>query len=292
MKKLSILFAITLIFSLSAQINTFDISQIKSRTIVVSEDNITKVEKGDLEIYIPIEGITSAQDTFDVVAPFDGRLEEVIVELFDLVDRKEILARMVSSEMAAMLDSSAGMSKKQMKRRWGQVFKLYDVKAMNKGIVTHVYVKSKDVINKGDRLFTIARKVILVGKNTKPVYCPLKNGLPATMKSLKDSSFKLKPVLTKFLPLQPNSFYYRLWLDTGKLRNKTKIGARFSGYLFVGRTEDARIVPTNALINIQNRKYLIIEVETGLVTPESTELLKSGNHYIIPKSPSRRNKHE
>ncbi|MEA3306899.1 MAG: hypothetical protein U9Q34_03840, partial [Elusimicrobiota bacterium] len=117
----------------------------------------------------------------------------------------------------------------------------------------------------------------------KPIYSPLKNGLPATMRYSKNKSFKLKSVLTKFLPLQPNSFYYRLWLDTGKLRNKTKIGERFKGYLFVGRTEDARIVPTKSLINIQNKKYLIIEVETGLITPKSTELIRSGNHYIIPK---------
>ena len=155
-------------------------------------------------------------------------------------------------------------------------------------MVTHVYVQSKDLVKKGDRLFTVARKVILIGKNIKPIYSPLHTSLPATMRYVKDTSFKLKSILTKFIPLQPNSFYYRLWLDTGKLKNKTKIGERFTGYLFVGRTEDAKIVPTNSLINIQNKKYLLIEVETGLMTPESTEILSSGNHYIIPEYRSRK----
>ncbi len=285
MKKLSILFIVSLALFLSAKMEAFDVKLIKSKTVVLSKDNIRKIEKGDLEIYIPIEGITTAQDTFDVLAPFDGRIEEVRAELFDLVDKKEILSKMVSGKMAAMLDSSSGMSKRQMKRRWGEVFKLYDTRAMDRGIVTHVYVKSKDTVRKGERLFTIARKVVLIGKNIKPIYSPLKKGLPANMRYLKNKRFKLKSVLTKFLPLQPNSFYYRLWLDTGKLKNKTKIGERFTGYLFIGRVEDARIVPTKSLINIQNKKYLIIEVETGLVTPETTELIRSGNHYIIPERP-------
>ncbi len=283
MKKLSILLStITLIFFLSTSMEAFDVKLIKSKSIIVSEDNVKKIEKGDLEIYIPIEGITTAQDTFDVLAPFDGRIEEVMAELFDLIDKNEILAKTVSTRMAAMLDASTKESKNQMLRRWEEIFKIYDIKTEYRGIVTHVYVKAKDTVNKGDRLFTIARKVVLIGKNTKPVYCPLQIGLPATMKYFKNTSFKLNSVLTKFVPLQPNSFYYRLWLDTGKLKNKTKIGARFTGYMFIGRTEDARIVPTKSLINIQNKKYIIIEVKTGLVTPASTELLKLGNYYISP----------
>jgi hypothetical protein len=288
MKKLSVFSALTLIFFLSSQIKAFDVDLIKSKAVIISKDNIKKMERGDMEIYIPIQGITAAQDTFDILAPFDGRVEEVMVELFDVIDKKEILAKTVSTKMAAMLDSSSGMSKRQMKRRWGEVFKIHNIKTQDRGLVTHVFVQSKDLVKKGDRLFTVARKVILIGKNIKPIYSPLHKDLPATMRYFKDRSFKLKSVLTKFIPLQPNSFYYRLWLDTGKLKNKTKIGERFTGYLFVGRSEDAKIVPTNSLINIQNKKYLIIEVETGLITPESTEILRSGNQYIIPERPSRK----
>ncbi len=284
MKKLSKLIIIAPIFFLCAQAEAFDIQQIKSKSIVISKENIRNIERGDIEIYLPVEGITTAQDTYDILAPFEGRIEEVMAELFDLVDEKEILAKIVSAEMAAMLDASTGKTKIQMKRRWRDIFKLYDTKAETRGIITKIYVKSKDIVNKGDRLFTIAKKVVIVGKNTKPVYCPLKKNLTADMKYAKDPSFKLKSILTKFMPLQPNSFYYRLWLDTGKLKNKTKIGERFKGYLFVGRTEDARIVPTNALINIQNKKYLMIEIKTGLTTPESTEILRPGDQYIIPKA--------
>ncbi|MCG2724782.1 MAG: hypothetical protein L6420_00770 [Elusimicrobia bacterium] len=285
MKKLSIFSVFALIFFLCARMEAFDVTQITSKSIILSKDDTKKIERGDIEIYIPIEGITTAQDTFDVLAPFDGRIEEIMAELFDLVDEKKILAKVGSSEMAAILDSNTAMSKGQMKRRWGDVFKLYDVKTKYRGIITNVYAKAKDTVNKGDRLFSIAKKVVIIGKNTKPAYCPLKKDLSATMKYFKDPSFKLETSLSKFIPLQPNSFYYRLWLDTGELKNKTKIGERFTGYLFVGRTEDARIVPTNALINIQNKKYLILEMKTGLATPESTELLGPGNQYIIPRNP-------
>jgi len=60
------------------------------------------------------------------------------------------------------------------------------------------------------------------------------------------------------------------------------IGGRFNGYLFVGRSENARLAPRTALVEKNGRKYLMLEVETGLTTEAETELLQSGLHFLSP----------
>ena len=285
MKSSSVFFSILVAaFSFCAPANAAKDKIESPATVIVKAENIKKIKKDDLQIYLPVSGVTTAQDTYDVYAPFDGRIEEIRVELFELIDKKTILAQTVSSEMAAVIDSSAKNSKRHMERRWGNHFKYHNIKIKTRGIICNVYVKPMEMVHKGDRLFTIAKKVVIVGKNTKPLYSKLKKNLSATMMYGRDKSFRLDTVLTNFLPLGDDSLYYRMWLEAKKLKNKIKIGERFNGFLFVGQVEDSWIVPTNALIKIKNKNYLVIEAETGLSSHNNVEILRFGNHYIIPEN--------
>jgi len=40
------------------------------------------IKTGDIAVYTPVTGITTAQDIYDIFAPFDGRIEELQVEVF------------------------------------------------------------------------------------------------------------------------------------------------------------------------------------------------------------------
>src|SRR3989338_6011084 len=46
------------------------------------------IKTGDIAVYTPVTGITTAQDTYDIFAPFDGRIEELQVEVFSFVTPK------------------------------------------------------------------------------------------------------------------------------------------------------------------------------------------------------------
>lgn len=256
-----------------------------ARPVVGTVQHTIKI--GDIVVTTPVTGITTAQETYDVFSPFDGRVEELQAELFDFVTTKTVLARMVSTEMAALLDSSSsGDSRKQTARRWQDVYDYTDIKPEGEGIVTNIYVQPKTAVNKGDRLFTIARKVVIIGKNTEPLYSALAAGMTAEMAHARnpDASFTAK--LTGFIKLKDSPLFNRLWLEVTDLRDGIKIGEQFNGTLAVGRSSDAMLVPRAHIIDSGGKRFLITEITTGLETADETEILGHTSVYLEPEYPA------
>ena len=243
------------------------------------------IKKDDIEVFTKMTGLITAQDTYDIYAPFDGRVEDVMVELSDMVNPEGIMARMVSTEMAALLDSSTGDSKRQTEKRWEGVYQYYPIKPEFLGIVSNIYIEPKAKVFKGDRLFTVAKKVSIVGKNTEKLYSRLAPGMTAELVYGKNNDIKLKATLVNSIPLKDSPYFNRLWLEVAALRSDLRIGEQFDGYLFVGKSESTLLVPRTALLEKFGRKYLIMEVETGLSTEAQTEILKPGTHFINPQYP-------
>jgi len=243
------------------------------------------IEKDDLEVYTKVTGLSTAQDTYDIYAPFDGRVEDIMVELLSLVSVDTVLARVVSTEMAALLDSSGEDSKEQTKKRWQGIYDYHPIKPEFQGIVTNIYVEPKTKINRGDRLFTVAKKVAIVGKNTEKLYSKLAPGMTAELVYGKDSDIKLKATLVNFMRLKESPYFNRLWLEVTALRSGIRIGEQFDGYLLVGKSENTLLVPRTALMEKSGRKYLIMEVETGLSTESQIEVLKPGMRFISFQHP-------
>ena len=240
---------------------------------------------GDIAVYTPVTGITTAQETYDVFAPFDGRLEEVQAELFEFVTPKTVLARMVSTEMAALLDSSTADSRKQTERRWQDVFNYTDVKPETEGIVTNVYVRPKTVVGKGDRLFTVAKKVVIIGRNTEPLFSALSAGLTAEMGHVRNPDDTFVTKLTSFIRLKDSPNLNRLWLEVTDMKQGIKIGEQFKGTLTVGKSSGAMLVPRGHIVESGGKRFLITEITTGLETDEETEILGHTSVYLAPEYP-------
>ena len=251
---------------------------------------LTPVEKeikiGSIEVYTPVNGITTAQETYDILSPFDGRVEEVQTELFAFVTPESVLGRLVSTEMAALLDSTSEGNKRQTERRWQDVYKYYEVKPLEQGVVTNIYTSPKTQVYKGDRLFTVAKKVIMIGKNTKPLYSILAREMTADIKHYRTAE-EFKARLNNFIPLKDSIYYNRLWLEVLDLRTGIRIGEQFDGSLFVGSNSNTRLVPRKSLFEFNGRKYLFMEVETGLMTEEEAEILRPGSHFLEINNPAK-----
>lgn len=239
------------------------------------------IRTGEIVVYTPVTGISTAQETYDIYAPFDGRVEEVQTEMFAYVTQKSLLARMVSTEMAALLDSSSAESQKQTERRWQDVYSYTEVKPETEGVVTNIYIEPHTRVNKGDRLFTVAKKVVIIGKNTDQVYSKLGPGMTAKMKHARtEAAFDTE--LVNFLRVKGLTNVYRVWLEVKDLRYGIKIGEQFDGRLFVGKSEGAMLVPRRHIIDSGGRRFLITEITTGLETAEETEILSHSSLYLEP----------
>jgi hypothetical protein len=238
------------------------------------------IKKADIEVYTPVSGITTAQSTYDVFAPFDGRVEDMQAELFEYVTPKTMLARMVSTEMAALLDSATEDERKQTERRWEEMYKYVPINPQTAGIVTNIYVSPKTKVNKGDRLFTVARKVVVIGRNTEAVYSKLAKGMTAELAYARNPEIKLQTVLSDFIPLKNSPTFSRMWLEVTDLRDGIKIGEQFDGRLFVGRSSDTMLVPRGDIVVYGGRRFLVTEILPGLETADEVEVLGHSSVFL------------
>ncbi len=243
----------------------------------------SNIRTGDIEVYTPVSGISTAQETFDVFAPYDGRIEELQAELFSFAKPGTVLARMVSTEMAALLDSGTDESRRQTERRWQDVYSFTEIKPAEQGVVANIYIEPRTRVNKGDRLFTIARKVVIIGRNTEPLYSRLAAGMEAKLKHARtEEEFDAK--LVNFLAVKGSKHTNRLWLEVTDLRSGIKIGEQFNGRMLVGRSSDTMLVPREHVIDSGGRRFLITEIKTGLETEEETEIVGHTSIYLVPPS--------
>jgi hypothetical protein len=249
--------------------------------LTVTVDDVEQmIERGSIEVAVKVTGISTAQDSYDVLSPFDGRIEDVQAELFRLVEPNVTMARLISTEMAALLDSASATNKSQTEKRWKNIYDYYPIKPEFPGIVTNIYAPAGTRVYKGDRLFTVAKKVVVVGKNLERIYSPIAHGITADLVYGKDDSLKLEATLVNFLPLKDNPNFSRLWLEVDGLKHGIRIGEQFNGTLLVGRSDNTLIVPKKTLFRRSGRQYLIMEVETGLISEDKIEILKPGMHFI------------
>ncbi len=238
------------------------------------------IRTGDIEVRTPVTGVTTAQDTYDIYAPFDGRVEDMEADLFDFVTPKTVLGRMVSTEMAALLDSSTEEERRQTERRWKDVYKYYSVSPETQGVLTNIYVQPRTKVLRGDRLFTVARKVVVIAKNTAPLYSALSRDLTARIWHARDPEAKYDAVLTDFVPLKGSPYFYRLWLDVHDFKDGIKIGEQFDGSLLVGKSSDAMLVPRADVLEYAGRRFLITEIKTGLETAGEMEITGHTSLYL------------
>lgn len=247
------------------------------------------IRTGDITVTAKVTGISTAQETYDIFAPFDGRIEEVQTELFSFVTPKTLMARMVSTEMAALLDSSSSENRKQTEARWKDLYSYTEIKPEAQGIITNIYAEPKTPVNKGDRLFTIARKVVIIAKNTTPLYTRPAPGMTAELLDARDPDVAVKTSVTGVIRLKDSPLYNRLWLEVLDLKDGIKIGEQFDGTLLVGKSTDTMLVPRKHIIESGGRRFLVTEIKTGLETEDETEITGHSSLYLEPEYPEAKN---
>ncbi len=274
-----ILFALSL--TLSAQEQLLDISS------ACAFGMEKEIDTADISVSAKIRGTPSAYETYDIYAPFDGRIDEVRSELFDLVYPETIMAKAVTKDMAALLDTantSDPQSKKQILKRWKGSFDYYDIKPKDPGIIVNVYVKPKDYVNEGDKLFTVARKMQIIAVNTEPIYSHLATMMKASMASVRDDGVKVDLYLKSFVPLKDKPFFYRLWMDIEELKDRIKIGETFEGSIFIGESKNAKLVDRRDVIIKDGKRYLLIEIKPGLISADKLEILSPTKSFLPAQS--------
>jgi len=272
------LFLPLLILRLSAQ-------EINSST-PVKFLNEKKIEVKDLQIKAKIQGSLYISEIYDIVAPFEGRIDTINNKEGDYVKPETPLAQMVKKDVADFLDiarNSDTKTQKKLIKNWKGKINYFDINSSTPGIITKIYVSSKDYVNQGDKLFTIATRMQLVATNIDPMQIPPSIGMTAEMHLLDKSEIKSKFTLKEFIDYKDKPYFYRLWFDTDDLKSMIKSGDKFEGELILAESKNAKVVKRNELIMKGNKRYLLIEVETGLLSKDEAEVLSPTLNYLSPQ---------
>jgi len=240
-----------------------------------------------MNIYVRFAGTTTAEDLYDVTAPFDGKSRNVKAELFQWVEKGDVLGSLVSEEMMALLNSSSSeRSRKETERKWKEIYDMSPVKAPESGIIVGMEMKDDGSFYEGDRLFLLARKIFIIAKTTNRLYVPLKLDLEGEVRT--QDGIKARAVVRKFLPTGVEG-QFLMRLEVVSKNKGLQPGMTFQGEFALLERSGVAAVPTDSIVTKDGKQYALTltPVETGLRDEKRTEVskgLKGGEILVLPSS--------
>ncbi|MFA6583853.1 MAG: hypothetical protein WCS77_06105 [Elusimicrobiaceae bacterium] len=245
-----------------------------------------EVEGPVVRFYARISGTTTAEGLIDIYAPFDGRVSDLSTELFQWVEKDQLVGVVASVELAAMLDASSEKTKETNRKRWKEMYDFYQLRAPITGIVVGLNVKNRQNVFDQEKLMTIARSIFIIAKTQEKVYITPAPGMLARIKD-KDTGIVANAVLRSFTEIGKTG-QYQVRLEITDRNWKIRPGMVFDGDLLLYDNPNSAMVPIDALIKKNGRTFLMtmVEVKPGARNEWYTEVSNvfPGETYIMPDS--------
>ncbi len=239
---------------------------------------VKEIKTKEIKINIDFTGITHAYDEYDIRAEFDGSIAFIYSSSFDIVRTSDTLMRLVTGEVAALLKTAKDENeKKDILNRWKKMFRYSDIKAPSDGIITKIHVSEDSYVKKGDLLLTMARKMRVIAKNTKPLYMTPIQGLEGVVETQR--GIKYRVILKDFIKEKEEEGKWRFFFDFEQLPN-LKIGEVVKGILVVASKTSTRVIPNSDIFEYNNKKYILIEFEPGIISEDETEITSFKLNYL------------
>lgn len=235
-----------------------------------------EIKTKEIELKIEFNGVTYPHDEYDIRAEFDGNVIFVYPSNFETIKASATIVRMVTGEIAALLvTAKTEEEKKEILQKWKNMFRYSDIKAPTDGIVTKIHVAKDSYVRKGDKIITIAKKLRIIAKNTKPLYMSPIAGLDGIVEI--EGFKKYKITLKDFIKESENN--WRFFLDFETIP-PIKVGAQVKGFLILANKTTTRVVPNSDVLNYMGKKYILVEFEPGIITETDTEIISFKYNYL------------
>ncbi len=129
----------------------------KSKVHVIEE---IYPERGDIESTISTTGTVQPQNRLEVKPPINGRVEEILVSEGNKVKKGELLARLSSTDRAALLDAARSKAEESM-AYWEDVYKPTSLIAPIDGEVIVRSVEPGQTVNASDAIVVLSDRLIV-----------------------------------------------------------------------------------------------------------------------------------
>lgn len=131
----------------------------KNKSVVDAVREV-KPARGTIQTFISTTGIVQPQNRLEIKPPIGGRIEEVLVEEGDKVKVGEVMARMSSTERAALLDAAHSQGAEALEY-WREVYKATPLIAPIDGEVIVRAVEPGQTVTSNDALIVLSDRLIV-----------------------------------------------------------------------------------------------------------------------------------
>ncbi len=121
---------------------------------------LVTVKKGDLYISLSSNGNVAPKNRVEIKPPISGRIERIIVEEGDYVQKGQTLAWMSSTERAALLDSVRNQGSAEM-AKWQELYKPIPIVAPVSGTIIAKNINPGQTVNSADALYVLSDNLII-----------------------------------------------------------------------------------------------------------------------------------
>lgn len=258
-----------------------------------------KVEQRTLQRTIDSTGEVRPENRLEVKSPISGRLEELLVNEGDMVQKGQTVAWISSTERATLLDTARAKGEAEVKY-WEDLYKAAPLVAPLSGTVIIRSLEPGQTITSSSAVIVIADRLIIVGQVDETDIGSIFAGqsvnvrLDAYPDEAFDGSVKSIAYDSKVVS---NVTMYEVDVSPENLPNFARSGMTATLTFLIEEHRDVPVVPTAALEYSKGKPFVRLPakdgeepaarpVQTGLSENSFTEItqgLKVGDEVLIPQ---------
>lgn len=269
MKKTSILLLILLVMATAGGAWYFFYSPAaKPADDVVAEEILPKV--GDIAVTISTTGVVKPKNRLEIKPAINGRIEEILVREGDHVAQGQVLARMSSTERAALLDAALGQGESM--DYWQNVYKATPLMSPIDGEVIVRAVEPGQTVTTQDAVIVLSDRLIVGAQMDETDIGMVRPGQKAviSLDAYPDSTVAgVVDHIAYESTVVNNVTVYEVDILPDTLPDFFRSGMSANVDVTVKEQKNALLVPVDALIEENGEKKLLIK-PAGAKTPVQT----------------------
>jgi len=274
---IAIVFAIVLILVLVFKKNR--------RVEEIAYDEVTPV-RGDIALTILVTGVVQPENRLEIKPPIAGRIEELFVNEGQVVRKGHLLARMSSTERAALLDAARAKGEEEV-RNWEELYRATPVLAPIDGTIILRNVEPGQTITNQDSVFVMSDRLTIMAQVDETDIAQIKTKQKAKVvldaypnqeiqASVGKIAFDAKTVngvtayVVDVLPVRAPAF-----MRSGMTANVT---------VFIDSKKDILLIPNEAIKTNEGRFYVLMgsangktpierDIQIGITDGKQTEVV-------------------
>ncbi len=244
------------------------------------KSRIVSMERVDIKDTVPASATITPLNMVEVVPTINGRIDKIMVQEGDSVRVGQLLAKMSSTNRAALMDAAVSKGPEEIKEI-EQMYPQTPISSPVSGAIVAVNVVEGQTISSVSA-FVISDKLIVKAQVDETDIGKIKVGTPAEVRvdAFSDTVFtaKVKTIAYQSEVVNDiNIYYIKLFLDASQDLSRLKSGMSANVDFILDERKQVKALPTWAVSGESETKVELMDLQGKPIT---VELGKSNGDYV------------